>query len=124
MNLLKSAQDLFLSFLGAYGTAFLVALTVFVLRWVSAHAKNARLKVIANLALDAVSSVDKKDLSNEDKKKEAVDLLNHTYNNNKIFGNMTEQELDMHIEGALSLIRNEQDKIQLPEVITNTESEK
>lgn len=108
MNLLKSAQDLFLSFLGAYGTAFLVALTVFVLRWVSAHAKNARLKVIASLALDAVSSVDNKELENSEKKKEAVEKLNKTVNNNLSFGTITEEELDMRVEGALQRLRTMQ----------------
>lgn len=108
MNLLKVLQDLFVSFWGVYGTAFLVALTVFVLRWVSAHAKNARLKVIASLALDAVSSVDNKELENSEKKKEAVEKLNKTVNNNLSFGTITEDELDMRVEGALQRLRTMQ----------------
>lgn len=117
-------QKIIVDLIEGYGAVVFLAAITFGTKWVAAHAKSARLRNIAKMAYNACSAVDKKDLSNEDKKKEAVDLLNHTYNNNKIFGNMTEQELDMHIEGALSLIRNEQDKIQLPEVITNTESEK
>lgn len=108
MNLGKIFSDLFVLFWGSYGTAFLVALTVFVLRWVSAHAKDARLKVIAKLALDAVSSVENKDLSNEDKKKEAVAKLNETVGNNLSFGTITEEELDMRVEGALQRLRTMQ----------------
>lgn len=105
MNIGKVFTDFLVSFWGAYGTAFLVALTVFVLRWVAAHAKNARLKVIASLALDAVSSVDNKDLENPDKKKEAVEKLNETVSNNLGFGTITEDELDMRVEGALQRLR-------------------
>lgn len=105
---MDAIQKIAMDLIEAYGLVVGLAIITFALRWVAAHAKTARLRNTAKYALNAVSAVETKNLSNDDKKKQAVELLNHTYGNNNIFGTITEQELDMHIEGALQKLRTMQ----------------
>lgn len=106
--IVKAFQD----FVVAYGGVVGLAIISFALRWVAAHAKNARLKNIAILAHDVVASVDSKDLTNEEKKKQAVSDLISVYNENTIFGNMTPEQADMRVEGALKKIRIAESQIK------------
>lgn len=105
LNLLaKMAKDL----IEAYGYVMIPIIATGVARFVFAHAKNERVKVIAKWAFDAVASQENTLKSNETKKADAVSDLAKTISNNFFGISITPEELDMRIEGALQTLRAQQ----------------
>lgn len=113
LNLLaKMAKDL----IEAYGYAMIPIIATGVARFVFAHAKSARVKLIAKFAYDAVSAQENTFKTNEEKKSSAVNDLAKTISNNFWGVNITPEELDMRIEGALQTLRAQQLKAPAVEI--------
>lgn len=110
--LVKAFQDLVV----AYGYAMIPIIATGFARYVFAHAKNERVKSIAKWAYDAVAMQENTFKSNEEKKADAVSDLAKTISNNFWGINITPEELDMRIEGALQTLRAQQRKAPTVEV--------
>ena len=110
--MVKLAKDL----IEAYGYVMIPIIATGIARFVFAHAKSARVKLIAKFAYDAVSSQENMFKTNEEKKSDAVNDLAKTISNNFWGINITPEELDMRIEGALQTLRAQQRNAQVVEV--------
>lgn len=110
--MVKLAKDL----IEAYGYVMIPIIATGVTRFVFAHAKSARVKSIAKWAYDAVSAQENTFKTNEEKKSDAVNDLAKTISNNFLGINITPEELDMRIEGALQTLRAQQRNAQVVEV--------
>lgn len=110
--MVKLAKDL----IEAYGYVMIPIIVTGVARFVFAHAKSARVKLIAKFAYDAVAAQENTFKTNEQKKTDAVNDLSKTISNNFWGVNITPEELDMRIEGALQTLRAQQLKAPAIEV--------
>lgn len=110
--MVKLAKDL----IEAYGYMMIPIIATGVARFVFSHAKNERVKSIAKWAYDAVSAQENTFKTNEQKKSDAVNDLANTISNNFWGVNITPEELDMRIEGALQTLRAQQLKAPTVEV--------
>ena len=110
--MVKLAKDL----IEAYGYVMIPIIATGVARFVFAHAKSARVKSIAKWAYDAVAAQENTFKTNEEKKHDAVNDLAKTISNNFLGINITPEELDMRIEGALQTLRAQQRNAQVVEV--------
>lgn len=110
--MVKLAKDL----IEAYGYMMIPIIATGVARFVFAHAKSARVKLIAKFAYDAVAAQENMFKTNEQKKSDAVNDLAKTISNNFWGVNITPEELDMRIEGALQTLRAQQLKAPTVEV--------
>lgn len=110
--MVKLAKDL----IEAYGYVMIPIIATGIARFVFAHAKNARVKSIAKWAYDAVAAQENTFKTNEEKKTDAVNDLAKTISNNFWGINITPEELDMRIEGALQTLRAQQLKAPAIEV--------
>lgn len=130
MNWLDIAVKIFKDFLSAYGYMLAAVIFTLVARYIGAHVKNARLKVVAGLAEDAIASQINLNKTGAEKKAAATALLSDTVKNNLWGVNITPQEIDMRLEGAYQRIMNskpeETNKVidNVVDTLTNKESEK
>lgn len=110
--MVKLAKDL----IEAYGYVMIPIIATGVARFVFSHAKNERVKAIAKWAYDSVAAQENTFKTNEEKKSDAVNDLAKTISNNFWGINITPEELDMRIEGALQTLRAQQLKSPAIEV--------